>query len=114
MSEITSPADVISELNRLMAESQKGITALYECEVKVAYLDQNYERDLANGLLNAEGGTAPEKQARAKLAASDAKLQLDIAKAEHNRVKAKLRAIESAQVAVSVISRQVELHWRNS
>jgi hypothetical protein len=29
-------------------------------------------------------------------------------------VKAKLRAIESAQVAVSVISRQVELHWRNS
>jgi hypothetical protein len=114
MNDITTPAQVIAELNRLVGESQKGINALYEAEVKVANLDADYERELAVALLNADGGTAPEKAAKAKLAALDHKLRLDIAKAELNRVKAKLRSMESAQVAVSVIARQVELQWKHS
>jgi hypothetical protein len=114
MTDITTPPQVIAELNRLMGESQKGINALYEAEVKVAVLDGEHERTLAVGLLNAEPGTAPEKAARAKLGALEAKLQLDIAKAELNRVKAKLKSIDSAQVAVSVIARQVELQWKHA
>jgi hypothetical protein len=39
MNEILTPADVVAELNRLMQESQKGIVALYEAEIKVAHLD---------------------------------------------------------------------------
>ena len=114
MNDITTPQQVILELNRLMGESQKGIAALFDAEIKVAELDAEYEKQLAMGLLNADGGTAPEKQAKAKLAALPHKLALDIAKAELNRVKAKLRAIDSAQVAVSVIARQVELQWRHA
>lgn len=113
MNEITTPQQVILELNRLMNESQKGIQALYEIEVKVAELDQAYERKLAISILE-NTGTAQERTAQSKLDSLDEKLALDIGKAELNRVKSKLRAIESAQVAVSVIGRQVELHWKNS
>jgi serine/threonine protein kinase HipA of HipAB toxin-antitoxin module len=112
-SDITTPGDVIAELNRLMRVSQAGINALYVAEVKVAELDLAYERAYSLAILNAEG-TAPEKTAMAKIEAGDSKLALDIGKAELNRIKAKLRAIESAQVAVSVIAKQVELQWRNA
>jgi hypothetical protein len=111
--EITTPGQVVAELNRLMRESQKGINALYEAEVKVATLDLAYEREYSLALLNA-AGTAPEKTAQAKISAGQAKLDLDVSKAELNRVKAKLRAVESAQVAVSVIAKQVELQWRHA
>lgn len=113
MENITTPQQVISELNRLIGESQKGIQALYEAEVKVAELDQVYERSLALGFLEADG-TIPERTAKSKLAASDAKLAYEISKAEMNRVKAKLRSLESAQMAVSVIAKQVELQWRTA
>ena len=123
MEEITTPAQVISELNRLMAESQKGITALYEQEILVAELDAAFEREAALGLLNAGHNlpveqrtklTSPEKQALAKLASLDKKLELDLAKAQQSRIKLKLKAIDSAIMATSVIAKQVELQWRNA
>jgi hypothetical protein len=113
MSEITTPADVIAELNRLMAESQKGIAALYEAEVKVAQLDAEHTRAEAFATLES-GGTAIERTAQARLETYESKLALDIAKAELNRVKQKLRAIESAQVATAVIAKQVEVQWRTA
>lgn len=113
MNEILTPADVIAELNRLMQESQKGIVALYEAEIKVANLDVEHDRAVAVASLEATG-TALDRQSTAKLLCADKKLALDIAKAELNRVKAKLRAIDSAQVAVSVIGKQVEFHLRQS
>jgi hypothetical protein len=121
--DITTPAQVISELNRLMNSSAAGINALFEQEVKVAQLDQQYERDLSLGLLNAGSDlpddaakklTAPEKVAISKLKASEAKLALDIAKAELNRIKSKLKAIDSAIMATGMIGKQVELQWRNA
>ena len=56
MNDITTPQQVILELNRLMGESQKGIAALFDAEIKVAELDAEYEKQLAMGLLNADGG----------------------------------------------------------
>jgi len=106
-----------------MASSSAGINALFEQEVKVAQLDQQYERDLSLGLLNAGSDwpkdaaqrlTSPEKVALSKLKASEAKLALDIGKAELNRIKSKLKAIDSAIMATSVIAKQVELQWRNA
>ena len=113
MDEITTPGQVISELNRLMDEMGKGVKALYEAEVRMVELDTAYERKLALAILESTG-PAIERNAVAKLAASEEKLALDLAKAQLNRVKAKMRSIDSAQVAVSVIGRQVELTWRHS
>ena len=113
MTEIITPADVIAELNRLMSESQKGIQAMYDAEIKVANLDAEYERAWAVATLEATG-TALDRQATAKLACIDLKLALDIAKAELTRVKTKLRAIDSASVATSVIAKHVELAYRSA
>jgi hypothetical protein len=113
MSEIVTPDAVIAELNRLIGEAQRGIEALYSAEVKVAELDAEHEKTYSLALLQQTGGTAPERQAQAKLAALQARLDLDLSRAELSRVKAKLRAIDSAQVAVSVIAKQVELMFRH-
>lgn len=109
--EILTPSQVISELNRLVAESAKGVEALHRAEVAVAEADLAYERELALAFVNNDGSVA-DRQAVAKLQAGEKKLALDLAKAELNRVKAKLRSIDSAQVSVSVISRLVELEYR--
>lgn len=109
----TTPQEVIAELTRLMAEMPKGIQALHDAEIKVAQADQEHEKVLAKAFMDLSGSVA-DRQAIAKLQASDAKFQLDLAKAELNRVKAKLRSMDSAQVAVSVISRLIELEWRRS
>jgi hypothetical protein len=109
--DVLTPAQVVAEQNRLMAEAQKGIQALYKAEIAVAEADLAYERELALSFVNSDGSVA-DRQAVAKLQAGEKKLALDFAKAELNRVKAKLRANDSAQVAVSVIARQVENEFR--
>jgi rRNA-processing protein FCF1 len=113
MEDITTPKQVIDELNRLMAESQKGVQALYEAEIKVAELENEYDKTISSALLSSDG-TIPERQAKAKLAASEIKLELDIAKAQLSRVKMKLKTLDSAQMATSVIARQVDLQWRHA
>lgn len=111
MSEILTPSQVVAELNRLMGEQQRGIEALHDAELKVAQADLAYERELAAAFLKNQGSVA-DRQAVAKLAASNHKLALDIAKAELNRIKAKLRSLDSAQVSVSVIAKLVEAEFR--
>lgn len=108
MNDIVTPDQVIRELNRLIGESAKGVEALFAAEVKVANLEADYDRELAKAQIGSTG-TALDRTAVAKLATIDLKLELDIAKAEFNRIKMKLRTIDSAQVAVSVIAKQVEL-----
>jgi hypothetical protein len=107
-----TPDSVIGELQRLVGEAQRGVQALYEAELKVAELESEYDKAHAHAIIRSTG-TAAERAAQATLTTIDLKLQLQIAKAEFNRVKTKLRAIESAQVATSVIAKQVELLWRH-
>lgn len=109
----TTPQEIIAELTRLMGEMPKGIQALHDAEIKVAEADLEHERQLAKSFINNSGSVA-DRQAVAKLESAEAKFQLDLAKAELNRVKAKLRSMDSAQVAVSVISRLVEMEWKRS
>ena len=113
MTDIITPDQVIAELNRLIQESSKGVQALFEAEVKVANLEADYDRLLAQTQL-ATVGTALDRQATAKLKCVDLNLELNLARAEHNRIKMKLRSIDSAQVAVSVIAKQVEATMRHS
>ena len=112
MEDITTPAQVIAELNRLIAESQKGVEALYQAEIKVAELENEYDKVLSLSFLNGVG-TIPERQAKARLDAGEAKLNLDVAKAGLSRIKVKMKTLDSAQMAVSVIAKQVELQWRH-
>lgn len=113
MTDIITPAQVVAELNRLMQESAKGVEALYAAEVKVANLEADYDRALSLAQLETQG-TALDRTATARLKCIDINLDLNLARAQHNRIKMKLRSIDSAQVAVSVIAKQVEAQMRHA
>lgn len=110
--EIQTPQQVINELNRLQALSEKGVEALYQAEVKLVEAENAYEVAYAKAILKHEGGTAQTKEALAKLDTADVKFVAQLARVERDRVKSKLKQISEASVACSVIGRQVELQFR--
>jgi hypothetical protein len=50
----------------------------------------------------------------AKLQAVEEKLKADLAKAEYNRVKLKMKTLSDQATMMAVISKNVELQWRNA
>ena len=106
-----TPAQVIQELARIQAEASKGADALYRAEVKLAECENAYEKALQLALMNSEG-TVADRTAVSRLQASDARLAADLAKAEHNRIKTKLKQLELAQMSTQTIAKQVELGYK--
>jgi len=109
-----TPVNVISEIQRIQAELEKAPEALYQAEVKLAELENAYDKAESLAMLNAEAGTVADRQAIAKIEAGRAKLERDLARAEVSRVKTKIKVLESASMATAVIAKQVELAWRNA
>lgn len=107
-----TPHEIIAELQRLTAESSKGPQAVYEAEKSVASAELAYDRAFSLALLNADGKTADDRKAAATIGCGDAKFELALARANLSRVKLKVKQLESAQVAVSVISRLTEAEMR--
>ena len=103
----TSPNGIIEELQRIQAEAAKGVSALYDAEVKLADAENTFEKALQLAFMNAEG-TVADSTAVSRLQAADARLQADLAKAEHNRIKLKLKQLELAQMSTQTIARMVE------
>jgi len=102
-----SPIGIIQELHRIRAEVQKGIGVLYDTECKLADAENAYERELQLAFINAQG-TVADRTAISRLQASEKRLQADLAKAEWNRVKAKLKALETAQMGIQTSARLME------
>jgi hypothetical protein len=107
------PDNVISELRRIQGELDKAPDALYRAEIKLAELEAECDQIEAIAFLDGEG-TGQDRSARAKLAVSPIRLQRDIAKAELNRVRTKMRVLESAAVSTSVIGKQIEMMWKHA
>jgi hypothetical protein len=106
-----TPSQVIQELHRIQMEAAKGADALYRAEVNLAEKEQAYEKALQLAFMNAEG-TVADRTAVSRLQASQARLEADVAKAEHNRIKTKLKQLELAQMSTQTIARQVELGYK--
>jgi hypothetical protein len=108
-----TPSQVVSELNRIRSEAAKGVDALYLAEVKLAEKEQAYEIALQKAFIIAEG-TVADRTAVSRLQASEARFEADVAKAEHNRIRTKLKQLELAQMSVQTIAKQVELGYKFS
>jgi len=104
---ITHPGQIVKELQRIQAEASKGVGALYDAEVKLADAENAFEKALQLAFMNAEG-TVADRTAVSRLQAADARLQADLAKAEHNRIKLKLKQLELAQMSTQTIARMLE------
>ena len=98
---------ITQELRRIRAEVQKGISVLYDTECKLADAENAYERELQLAFINAQG-TVADRTAISRLQASEKRLAADLAKAEWNRVKAKLKALETAQMGIQTSARLME------
>ena len=100
-------SDLIQELQAIQAEASKGVSYLYDAECRLADAEHAYERKLQLTYINNEGSVA-DRTAIAKLEASELRLQADLAKAEHNRIKTKLKHLELAQMSLQTQSRLIE------
>lgn len=95
-----TPQGIIEEISGLTKENARGVTAVYDAERKLA--EAEYDLDLVEqkAFLASEGSVA-ERTARSRLEAAENRLARDLARAELNRVKLKLKAVESALMAAA-------------
>ena len=113
MTELQTPDSIIRELVQIRAEAQKGVTAQYDAEVKLANASLVLDTAEARALLDAQG-TVVDRQAVAKLKTETERLEEAIARAEFNRVKTKMRLLEQAQMSVQTQARLVELMYKSA
>jgi len=108
-----TPDSIVRELVDIRAEASKGVDALYNAETKLA--NASLEADLAESraLLSAEGNVA-ERQAYAKIESAEARLNEDIARAEYNRVRTKMKILEQSQMSVQTQARMVEMMYKTA
>ena len=103
----------MEELQRITKEMDRGASALYDAECKLADADSNYDRAVSLAFLN-NSGTVADRQAVAKLQAVEEKLKADLARAEYNRIKTKMRTLSDQATMMAVMSKNVELQWRHA
>jgi hypothetical protein len=111
--EIITPGHIVLELQRLTKEMDRGASALYDAECKMADAEAAYDRAISLAFINNDG-TVADRQAVAKLKAVNERLQADLAKAEYNRVKTKMRTLSDQATMMAVISKNVEIQWKHA
>jgi rRNA-processing protein FCF1 len=105
------PSEIVQELAELTATNKKGVEFLAEAEIALARAEHLLDTKEAQSFLDSSGSVA-ERQAKAKLSAADARLDRDLAKAEVNRIRTKLRVIESAIMAQATMSKLMQAEMR--
>lgn len=103
--------EIQSQLAELIAENSKGSTALFEAERALA--EAEYELDTAESksFLKAEG-TVADRNALSRLESAKARLERDLRKAELNRIKQKIRAIETASMVLATQAKLINSESR--
>lgn len=102
---------IISDIQELTALNRKGVEALFEAEEELAHAEAELDTVEARAFLSAEGSVA-DRTAKAKLDASEARLARDLARASVNRIRTKLRTIESELVAQSTMAKIMQAETR--
>jgi hypothetical protein len=92
--------EIQKQLAELIQENHKGSTALFEAEKSLA--EAEYDLDLAEqkAYIKAQG-TVRDREAIARLESADLRLARDLRKAELNRIKQKVRGIETASMVLA-------------
>jgi N-acetylglutamate synthase/N-acetylornithine aminotransferase len=99
------------ELQRLIGLSEKGSSAIYDAEVKLAEAENLLDLTENKAFIKSSGSVA-ERTALAKLESADSRLARDIAKAELNRVRVKIKSLEQAIMATQTLVKLTEIEAR--
>ena len=103
--------EIQKQIAELIAENAKGATALFETESALAKAEYELDTVEAKAFLSAEGSVA-DRTAIAKLKAAENRLQRDLRRAEHQRVKVKIRQIETALMALGTQAKLIGVESR--
>jgi hypothetical protein len=91
--------------------NRKGVEALYEAEIVLARAESDLDKAEASAFISGTGSVA-EKQAQSKLACSELRFERDLAKASVNRIRMKLRTIESEIMAQATMSKILQAEMK--
>lgn len=105
---MSTPSQVIKELQRLIQENDRGGNALYDAEIELADAESELDRIETKEFLSASG-TVAERERIARMKANEARLIRDLKKAEVQRIKQKIRAIEAAMSGNQTIAKLIDL-----
>jgi hypothetical protein len=103
--------EIQQQLAELIAENQRGATALFEAERSLA--EAEYDLDLVEqrAFIKAEG-TVRDREAIARLEAAESRLQRDLRRAELNRIRVKIKSIETALMALATQAKLIQSELR--
>lgn len=105
------PSNIIKELQELTQTNRRGVDALFEAETELAEKERELDKVEATSFLESQG-TVADRQALARLEAADARFERDLAKAKVNRVRTKLKTIESELIAQSTMSKLMQAEMK--
>ena len=105
------PSEIMNELAELTQLNRKGVDALFEAESELAHAEHVLDTTEAKAFLAAQG-TVADRQALSRLEASEARLGRDLARAKVNRVKTKLRVVESEIMAVATRAKMMQAEMK--
>lgn len=105
------PSELIQELASLTAENKKGVEALYAAEVALAQAEHDLDLVEQKAFIKAQG-TIADRTALSKLEAADSRLQRDLRKAEANRIRMKIKTLETAIMAVATQAKLIGVETR--
>ncbi len=103
--------EIQQALGELTQLNKRGVEALFEAEEELAHAENDLDTVEAKAFLDAEGSVA-ERQARAKLVAADARLRRDLCRASVNRIKTKLRSVESELMAQATLAKIMQAEMK--
>ena len=92
-------SEIQQQIMELIAENRKGYNALHEAEVKLAHAEHDLDLIEQKAFIKHEG-TVADRTAMARLAAADSRLERDLRKAEANRIRVKIKSLETALMAL--------------
>jgi len=102
-----TPLEIQKQLAELTAENSKGYEALYQAEVKLAEAEHTLDTIEQKAFIRHQG-TVADRQANARLEAAEARLQRDLRKAEANRIRLKIKALETAIMASATQAKLIQ------
>lgn len=101
-----NPSDIIRQIAELTQENSKGADALYAAEVELAEAENKLDLIEQKAFIKAQG-TVADRTALARLEASEARLERDLARAKANRIRVKIKALESGIMAAGTQARLI-------
>lgn len=102
-----TPLEIQKQLAELTAENSKGYEALYQAEVALAQAEHDLDTIEQKAFIRHQG-TVADRNAVARLEAAEARLQRDLRRAEMNRIKMKIKALETAIMASATQAKLIQ------